>query len=228
MKRIIFYSALLSSITVAKGYQNTTINITSCGGSMNSAHYTSIGSFSPVCGATTLSTRYCNHSGFAAGFILQPSTAFSGLADEWNPDNDLDRLMDTDEIMEGSSLYNSDTDVDGLLDVDEVKTYGTNPVLADSDSDGMNDNDELLAGTSATNATSLLAIRCELLPGGDRILSWYGVSGRLYTVEFTSTLNTNSWETFSSGLLGFDQIISLLDESSLDARFYRVKVRKED
>lgn len=228
MKRIIIYSALLLSVTVAKGYQNTTLNITTCGGRMDSAHYTSVGSFSPVCGATTLSTKYCNHSGFAAGFILQPSTAFSGLADEWNPDNDLDGLTDADEIMAGSSLYNSDTDDDGLLDVEEVQIYGTNPSLADSDSDGMDDPNELIAGTSATNAASLFAISCELLPDGDRILSWYGVSGRLYTLEYTSTLNTNSWEPFSSALFGFDQIISLLDESSPDSRFYRVNVRKED
>lgn len=50
------------------------------------------------------------------GFLLQPETAHSGLADEWNPDNDLDGLNDGDEIVAGSGLYKSDTDDDGLGD----------------------------------------------------------------------------------------------------------------
>ncbi|MCF7818883.1 MAG: hypothetical protein K9M54_13485 [Kiritimatiellales bacterium] len=153
MKRLFLYSALLSA-TASCAYENTTLNLTSCGGRMTGVRYASVGALVPVGGSTTFSGALCNYSGLAAGFILKPGTAFSGLADEWNPDNDLDGLMDGEEIIAGSCLWNKDTDDGGLGDFDEVKVHGSNPSLADSDSDGMDDNLELVAGTSPTNLNS--------------------------------------------------------------------------
>jgi hypothetical protein len=144
IRKLLIYSALLSALS-GWAYENTTLNITACGGRMAGARYTSIGSLVPVGGSTTFSGAFCNHSGFAAGFLLQPGTAFNGLADEWNPDNDLDGLYDGEEIVVGSSLYKIDTDADGLSDFDEVRTHGSNPTLTDSDADGMSDPNELIA-----------------------------------------------------------------------------------
>lgn len=224
MKRNLLLGLFLYAMT-GHAYQNTTLNLSAAGGRMQSARFTTIGTLSPVGGSTTFSSTYCNHSGFAAGFILQPETAFSGLADEWNPDNDLDRLMDGEEIIAGSSLWKGDTDNDGLGDFDEVKIHGSHPALADSDSDGMDDDLELIAGTSPTNGASLFTVHCEVQPSGGRILSWHGVNERYYTFEYTTELGS-VWKSLPFEFSGFNQTISFRDDAALPARFYRVKVRK--
>lgn len=143
------------AVNVQAAYTNATLNITTCGSRLSCGRYTSIGAFSPLGGQDARSASFYNYSGFAAGFILQPQTAFSGLPDELNPDNDLDSLLDGEEIMAGSSLYNMDTDGDGLSDSEEVKTCGTSPVLADSDGDRLSDFEEVKTrGTNPVLADS--------------------------------------------------------------------------
>ena len=227
MKRLLFYSALLSA-TAGWTYENTTLNITSCGGRMEGARYTSIGSLVHAGGATTFSGSLCNHSGFAAGFILQPGTALNGLADEWNPDNDLDGLPDGEEIEVGSSLYLIDTDADGLSDFDEVRTHGSNPSLTDSDGDGMNDPNELVAGTVLTNETSILAVECIVQSNGERLVSWFGVQDRSYIFQYADALGTDTWQSYPFEVSGSDAPIAFLDSSTTPSRFYRVKVRKPE
>ncbi len=206
-------------------FENTTLNISVCGGTMSGGGYASIGSFVPVGGQTSQSGSLYNYSGFAAGFILQPATAFSGLADEWNPDNDRDGLQDGEEIIAGSSLYDSDTDNDGLSDPDEVRTHGTSPILADSDADGMNDARELIAGTSPTNRSNVLSVACTLSPNGQKQLSWFGVQGRAYTFQYCDSLDTNNWQSYPSEIAGTGAPVSVTDTTIASNRFYRVTVR---
>jgi hypothetical protein len=224
MKRLAFYCALLGA-SLAGAYSNTTLNISACGGTLSGGGYTSIGSFCPLGGQGSQSASFYNHSGFASGFILQPGTAFSGLSDEWNPDNDLDSLPDGEEIMAGSSLYKSDTDGDGLSDPAEVKTHGTSPIRADSDSDGMDDSRELVAGTSATNRASVLSVACTLLPNGQKKLSWFGVQGRAYTFQYCDSLHTDNWQSSPFEISGSGATVSFTDSQPASNRFYRVKVR---
>jgi hypothetical protein len=222
------FSYIWFSVAMAiNGYaahSNTTLNITACGGTMSGGGYTSIGALVPIGGQMSQSGSLFNYAGFAAGFILQPQTAFSGLADEWNPDNDRDGLLDGEEIMVGSSLYNSDTDGDGLSDSAEVKNYGTSPILADSDADGMNDARELVAGTSPTNRVSVLSVTCEILSNGQKRLSWFGVQGRAYTFQYSDSLKTD-WQPYPFEVTGSGVSISFLDAENLSSRFYRVMVR---
>jgi len=180
-----------------------------------------------VGGATSKFGTLYNYSGSAAGFLLQPETAHSGLADEWNPDNDLDGLNDGDEIVAGSSLYKSDTDDDGLGDYAEVKTYGSSPVEADSDFDGMSDPDELIAGTSLTNQSSVLALDVAFMPDGTLKVSWVGVADRAYTFEYTDTLPADEWQSYPFEISGTDSAIAFIDDpSETSNRFYRVQVRR--
>ena len=228
MKKWLLTGITIASATFAQAaYTNATLNITACGGTMSDGGYTSIGSLVPVGGQTSQSGTLYNYSGFAAGFILQPQTAFSGLPDEWNPDNDRDGLQDGEEIMAGSSLYNSDTDGDGLSDPDEVKTYGTSPVMADSDADGMNDAHELIAGTSPTNRASVLSVTCTLLSNGQKELSWFGVQGRNYTFQYSDSLKAD-WQSYPFEVPGSGDSISFLDSANRSNRFYRVKVRSAE
>jgi hypothetical protein len=211
------------ALHVSAAYTNATLNISACGGSMSGGGYTSIGSISPLGGQDAKSISFYNYSGFAAGLILQPKAAFSGLSDELNPDNDLDGLLDDEEIMAGSSLYSNDTDNDGLDDFDEVKTYKTSPKLADSDADGMNDAQELVAGTSPTNRASVLSVTCTLSPDGRRKLSWFGVQGRAYTFQYADSLNTD-WQSYPFDITGNGVTISFTDSGLSSNRFYRVRV----
>jgi hypothetical protein len=225
-----FYICLLIAMAVNgyAAYSNATLNLTACGGSLSGGGYTSIGSIVPVGGQVSQSGSLYNYSGFAAGFILQPKTAFSGLSNEWNPDNDRDGLQDGDEIIAGSSLYNSDTDSDGLSDFAEVRTHGTHPALADSDADGMNDYHELIAGTSATNRSSVLTVTYQTLPNGQKKLSWFGVQGRAYTFQYADSLNPDSWQSYPFDISGSGTAISFTDTANAANRFYRVKVRKTE
>lgn len=215
----------LLTVKVQASYSNATLNISACGATMSGGGYVTTGSLVPVGGQEMQSGSLYHQSGFAAGFIFQPQTAFSGLPDELNPDNDLDGLSDGEEIAVGSSLYNSDTDGDGLSDPDEVRTHGTSPVLTDSDADGMDDPRELIAGTSATNRNSLLSVACTLLPNGQKKLSWFGVSGRAYTFQYTDSLNSGLWQSHPSEITGNGSDISFTDTEPASNRFYRVKVR---
>jgi len=196
---VLLFFVLFLSARVVHGYTNTTQNISSCGGTLSGGSYTSIGSFSPLGGQGSRSISFCNYSGFAAGFILQPETICSGLPDELNPDNDLDGLSDCDEIVAGTSLYNSDTD-----------------------GDGMNDPQELVAGTSPTNSASLLDVQLSLSESGNE-LTWYGVSSRYYQLEYTDDL-ASGWTPKGTVVCGFDAQIMDIDIATGAKRFYRIRV----
>lgn len=202
MQLSIFCTALLIAGS-AMAYTNATLNVVACGGVMSNGGYTSIGSIISIGGQTSYAGSLCNYSGFPAGFVLQPETALNGLPDELNPDNDLD----------------------GLTDADEIGIYRTSSVLADSDADGMGDAQELIAGTSATNRSSVLSIICTLLPEGNKQLSWFGIQGRTYTFQYCDSLETDNWQSHPSEVTGTGETISFTDSTNLSNRFYRVKVR---
>lgn len=225
MKYLFSILSLLACTALA--YENTTLNTTAGGGTSSGGSYQNTGSIVPVGGQTSQVGTLSHQSGFASGFILQPGTAFGALPDELNPDNDSDGLADGAEILAGSNLWKSDTDGDGLSDPDEVLTHGTDPTLPDTDSDGMDDAQELIAGTSPTNQTSILEVDCALLPDGRRQLSWFGVTGRSYTFQYTDSLNANEWQSYPFELNGSDSILSLTDSESATNRFYQVKVRSD-
>ncbi len=225
MKRFVFTIILLAGC-FALAYENTTLNISAAGSRLSGDTYTSVGSLVPVGGQSSESGTLFHQSGFAAGFILQPNTAFGTLPDELNPDNDSDGLDDGEEIVEGSNLWKSDSDGDGLGDFDEVRTHGTSPILADSDADGMNDARELIAGTSPTNQSSVLSVSSAVLSDGRRQLSWFGVSGRFYTFQYCDSLMEGNWISSQFEQEGGDTVLSLTDSEIRSNRFYRVLVRQ--
>lgn len=193
----------VAAFSADETYQNTMLNISACGGTMSGDRYVNFGSLVSVGGEGMRSATFYNHSGFSAGFILQPNTAFSCLSDEWNPDNDLDGLDDSEEIAAGSSLYSSDTD-----------------------GDGMGDFDELIAGTSLTNSNSILALDLFMMPDGKLVISWFGVNDRAYIFEYSVSLSTNEWQSYPFEIGGSDSTIIFIDDSSVvNSRFYRVRVR---
>ena len=99
--------------------------------------------------------------------------------------------------LEGESEW--DGDGDGLPDQWEARyvprlawLYGS----GDFDGDGMSDHAEWRAGTDPTRADSWLRLLGEI-----GSLSWPSASGRVYDVEYTSTLIAPEWTTRVSGVL---------------------------
>ena len=107
------------------------------------------------------------------------------------------------EDADGVGLYDSagdDRDNDGLTDGIEQQIIDAKPgdglnrhadvsPTDDFDHDGLNNYGEQVAGTSATDPSSVLAITSAAeQPGGDFILRWYSVAGRTYAVHSSTNL----------------------------------------
>ena len=96
----------------------------------------------------------------------------------------------------------------------------------DPDLDGQKTWQEYIAGTDPTNRNSVLSVACAVQSNGRRTITWFGVKGRTYTLEYADSLKTHDWQTSSSFKSpGADTGISLTDEQITTNRFYRVKVR---
>jgi hypothetical protein len=120
-----------------------------------------------------------------------------------------------------TATFSDDADGDGLLNTNEM-ALGTNPRNSDSDGDGLPDRHELVAGTSPTNPASVLDIQLSL-SGSANELSWYGVSGRYYQLEYTDDLGT-SWLPKGTIVSGANSAVLTLDIGAGAKRFYRIRV----
>jgi hypothetical protein len=154
------------------------------------------------------------------------ATNQSGTADD-----DLDGLNNLAEYINGTDPRTADTDGDGMPDGWE-NTYGLNPRDAngdgDADGDGFRDFAEYIADTVPTNSTSRLTILDSTVTGGQLVIRWSGVTGRLYTV-ILSAGNLASWTNAADfvdvpGTGGVMCHTNGMAPASL--RFYRIKVRK--
>lgn len=98
-------------------------------------------------------------------------------------------------------------------------------VLTDLDLDGVKTWEEYIAGTDPTNRNSMLLVDCNVLPNGRRTLSWFGIQGRVYTLEYIVSLQTNNWKAASFESPGAGTVISITDAQLAPKYFYRVRVR---
>jgi hypothetical protein len=73
-------------------------------------------------------------------------------------DSDRDGLVDSEELMLGTSPRSADTDSDGLSDKDEIKSWNTNPLNPDTDGDGYKDGEEVDNGYDPNGAGKLFEI----------------------------------------------------------------------
>jgi hypothetical protein len=119
------------------------------------------------------------------------------------------RLASTWQAAVGQEVaVNADANGNGMPDIWEVAYFGstTNTKGAedyDWDHDGMDNQQEFRAGTDPTNSLSLLRIASVgMLGASDRLLSWSGVTGKLYRVLFTPDLLSGMWETNAGNIAG--------------------------
>lgn len=106
--------------------------------------------------------------------------AGNGLADEWELANGLDPF---------SATADGDPDGDGLNNGQEAQ-LGFDPTKTDTDGDGYDDRSEHVAGTGGTDDRDYLALGVEPVPAGTGrpIFNWRSVTGRVYSVLYTTNL----------------------------------------
>ncbi|MEO8616839.1 MAG: LamG-like jellyroll fold domain-containing protein [Luteolibacter sp.] len=97
---------------------------------------------------------------------------------------------------------------------------------ADPDGDGWTNQQEYISGTDPNNFFSLLKITTLGPSGNDMQVSFSSVSGRIYRVERSDTLQVGSWMTVQQYIAGTGGLVQILDTSSAGnmRRFYRIAV----
>jgi|GEM_PF-664642 hypothetical protein len=107
-------------------------------------------------------------------------------------DSDNDGLTDQEETQLGANLNNPDVDGDGLSDGDEVKTWHTNPLVADTDGDGFTDGMEIMNGYNPNGPGKLInppvpAVRFVTSTLGDTTTSWQYISSPIKDISSATT-----------------------------------------
>ncbi|MCU0858797.1 MAG: hypothetical protein MUC65_10400, partial [Pontiellaceae bacterium] len=138
--------------------------------------------------------------------------------------NSTDLAMDLQLIgMEEESVTDGDTD--GMPDAWETAQFGsTENGLPDfdSDGDGQNNLEEFVAGTQPANAASYFTIDRINAPG----IEWTALTGRVYSVDWTSNLLSVPFVEVASGLTQSNFTDNVHTGNA--ANYYRIKVKMDN
>jgi hypothetical protein len=96
--------------------------------------------------------------------------------------------------------------------------------LSDSDLDGLAAWQEYIAGTIPTNAVSVFQITELSIPGAT-IVRWSAVSGRVYTVYWTSNLLNGFQQILGTNVPWTGNVFTDSTHNAEQQGFYRIKVR---
>ena len=150
--------------------QTNSSSVVDASGSISSNAFfqnmSAVGQGSPV--GFNQNTANQNYSGFLNTFVLNPQldADTDGIADENDPDDDNDDLLDTTELAG-----------DGF---DPITP--TDPFLEDSDGDGSTDGSESMAGTNPHDTNNLLEIVRLDLTGNMGLVEWKSRGGKEYEI----------------------------------------------
>lgn len=101
----------------------------------------------------------------------------------------------------------------------EMGAYEFASAIADTDGDGMNDAREVMAGSDTTNALDVFRLEASVLGSDRTLLSWRGVTGRIYQVESKNAL-ADDWHAIPAftNLAGERGTMSVTNEGASGAR----------
>lgn len=136
---------------------------------------------------------------------------------------------------DGDDIGNAcDPDIDGdLLPNDWEILYGFNPLEAnpflhdtylDPDGDGYPNVEEYIAGTNPTNPDSFFMVAA-ISNGAPTRVTWPSLTGRTYTVQFSTSLHSEAWANLYTNVLGSNVATTIQDPAAATNRAYRVRVR---
>lgn len=94
----------------------------------------------------------------------------------------------------------------------------------DEDGDGQTNADERSAGTNPLSATSVFRVTGIARVGGNVEVSFQSITGRIYQLETSTTLEAGSWSDVGAPVQAEGAVSSLSVPASGDRRFYRVRV----
>ena len=124
----------------------------------------------------------------------------------------------------------SDRDGDLMPDGWEKRYFGSaanGDPAEDSDGDGQNNLEEYIAGMDPTNATSAFTVRASNTPtGGEFILSWDAVTGRVYSIYWQTNL-PDAFQTLETGIRYPQNSYTDRVHSAEDQGFYWIDVGLE-
>jgi autotransporter-associated beta strand protein len=100
---------------------------------------------------------------------------------------------------------------------------------ADPDGDGWINSQEFAAGTDPNDRNSLLKISQMVASGGDELISFPTVIGKIYRVECSGTLESGSWSSVQDNVPGTGGIVEVNDSGGalVERRFFRIVVSSD-
>ncbi|MGE4490372.1 MAG: hypothetical protein AB7E95_12600, partial [Kiritimatiellales bacterium] len=126
-----------------------------------------------------------------------------------------------------SALVEPDADYDGLPNTWEIEFFGgaTNAVAdTDSDGDGFSNLQEYISGFNPTSSASFFQLTDSTTGTNGFIVSWIAVSGRVYSVNWTTNLLSNFQSLETNILSPQSSWTDTVHNSEADG-FYRVDVQ---
>lgn len=221
LKQMVFFGVAVLSPHGLQAATNSSQVVDGGGTPVSNAFFSGVGAVGqggPV--GLNVGSGFRNHSGFLQSFVWHPSldTDDDGIADENDPDDDNDSLLDLDE----------------LAGTDFAPVTTTDPLSGDSDGDGAADGYESLTFSNPTDGLSLFQItRIESRSNGFDLVEWNSQGGRTYEVIRGSNIfdlatggETADVVTVSGGLGPFLDNVTVSTNSAGERHmFYTIRLR---
>jgi hypothetical protein len=165
--------------------------------------------------------------GVSLGAAIPPGYIVSATA--------TDSLGNTSEFSVNRTVVTTDSDSDGIPDNWMNHFFHHATGLAgdksragdDADGDGMTNAQEFAAGLDPTNPNSVLRITSVTKSGGNVLVGFPSVTGKVYQLQFRDDLVAGNWNPLVDGILGTGATLQITDPSStgLTKRFYRIALQ---
>jgi hypothetical protein len=146
-----------------------------------------------------------------------------------------DAVGDTSEFSADRTVTTTDTDSDGVPDNWMLAHFGhptgqagdKSRATDDADGDGLTNAQEFMAGLDPNNPNSVLRITSVSQSGGNVLVGFASVSGKVYQLQYRDDLVAGNWSPLVDGILGTGSTLQITDPSAngLTKRFYRIALQ---